>query len=158
MIQKVCGVQTLGSQPNCCKPEFPTEYRFSRQIASVISKYNEQIVSPQPSSLLFFLSLFSLTYGDFSILFFFLVISLHNSLLYHFLSPFMLLGKAYLPHLFTPKIIVLPKCNVLVNIDGKMTGSSAVNKENKGKLELHSVIWCQRTIPNTVLQEAFSYL
>lgn len=60
----------------------------------------------------------------------------------------MLLGKAYLLHLFPPKIIVLPKGNVLANTDGKMIGSSAVSKENKGKLEWNAVIRYPRTSPS----------
>ena len=150
MIKKACGVQTLVS-PSVANLNFLLSTDFLGK--SFLSFQNTMNRSSVLSLVLFssFSHYFLSLMGIFQFFNFFLVISLLNSLLYHFLSPFMLLGNAFLPHLCTPKIIILPKCNVLVNIDGKMTGSSAVSKENKGKLGLNSFIWCQRTSPNTVL-------
>lgn len=69
----------------------------------------------------------------------------------------MLLGEAYLSYLFIPKIIILPKLNILINIGYKMIASSVVIKENKGKLKLNSAMRYQRTSPNALPWEAYDY-
>lgn len=47
----------------------------------------------------------------------------------------MILGEAYLPYPFTP-VKILPKRNILINIENKMILSSLVIQENEGRLKL----------------------
>lgn len=63
----------------------------------------------------------------------------------------MFLGEAYLPNLFTPNIVILPKLKILINTENKMRASSVGIRENKGKLELNSVMRSQSTSANTLL-------